>query len=199
MNHVNFIPAERRARRHNRSRLWAWGVLCGTCLGAMILAALLTQVVAAPGLEGIEAEIARSKKLVEDTRTTVIRLQSELRRQSAVVEANRAIGRQPDWGQLLVLIADAVGDDIILQSCRLDVDPGAARDDDAASEPRRCRLRIGGLGTSQDSVTGFVLRLEETQLFDEVQLGGTEQKQFEDETRVGFELSCFATMEGGAG
>jgi hypothetical protein len=59
-------------------------------------------------------------------------------------------------------------------------------------------MKVSGIGRSQQSISRFVLRLEQTALFRSVKLVRTQRQQFLTDFGVSFEVSCvFANGEGG--
>ena len=54
-----------------------------------------------------------------------------------------------------------------------------------------------GCGQSQTAVSNFVLRLERTELFDQVKLIGTSRRPFLSGSAVEFQVECFLAEAGG--
>jgi hypothetical protein len=128
------------------------------------------------------------------------------------------VAHQPDWSVLLGLLAQSLGEEIVLTSCKLESQPptpdapapmprpGAAApapESTAAAaalrEPgaRRYTLQISGIGRTQSSVSQFVLRLERLGLFERVTILKTARELFGEHDSIGFRLE--ATMGSGSG
>ena len=117
----------------------------------------------------------------------------------AKIDANKAVGQQPDWSILLALLARNLGDDVVLKHCQLGRDrPGGGASGEVvdAEEKRPFVLEVSGLGRTQTAVSAFVLRLEKAGLFDQVKLIRTRREEFMTGRVVAFQLACTLGTEG---
>ena len=134
----------------------------------------------------------------------------ELVRAAGELKSARAVGGQPDWGVLLTLLAENVGDDVVLEFCRLrpvgrawnslrggrSYDPGTAGQAPQALDDSPLLLELSGLGLSQTAVSGFILRLERTELFDRVRLIKSSRRAFLHKKAIAFQLECLLAGRG---
>lgn len=192
MNGVNLIPAQRIRVRKASRRAHAW-LLAVPCCVALLLAAYGINAVAwttdstdaARALEETESQIKRGSEIVS-------KRQKELTELRAAQVANKSVGEQPDWGRMLALMANKLGADAALTSFA--VDPVREKDPKKkggeASEVGRSRLlkiSLTGVARAQEAVSGYILELERTGLFDNVKLVETKRGDGED---VRFEIVC---------
>ncbi len=118
---------------------------------------------------------------------------------------DQAVNGQPDWSMLLASVARLRGDDVVLKSCGLDAAAETIREkppEKVADKttpvaspapmtlPARAIVRLQGYGRSQAAVGQFVLRLEQTGLFDDVLLVKTNREPFLDDHAMSFQLEC---------
>jgi Tfp pilus assembly protein PilN len=151
--------------------------------------------------------------LLEEIRAATARLSSagremgSIRREIADAQrkaaAVRALTHHPDWSLLLAMLADNISEDLVLERCSLRAvepppppappGPASAGPPDGSSAARQAEsyvLELSGLAQSQTAVSQFVLRLEESGLFDAVRLIKTYRRQFQNSKTVGFQVRC---------
>lgn len=96
------------------------------------------------------------------------------------VRANREIGEQPDWSVLLRFLAkQGRGEVVITQLGLRSQDPDDTKqtaESDGSTTP--ISLRMEGYGLSPTAVSGFVLRLENSGLFEQVTIERTDERPF---------------------
>ncbi|MHC4448085.1 MAG: PilN domain-containing protein [Planctomycetota bacterium] len=190
---VNLIPIERREARRRRARTRLW-VGVGTTYGSLWMgAAVAAVVVFTTDNRSLRAELADVAREVDQSEVTTGGLRDDLVEAKAALEASRAVGTQPDWSVLLALLADSLGEDVVLRSCKLT--PLGSRD--GAGEV--IKLEVGGLARSQQAVAQVILRLEETPLFRSVKLIDTRREPFRDAHAVAFRAECILDSEQEAG
>jgi len=214
VNGVNFIPGQRRLIGARRFRVRAWTV----AVSAYAVLATIAFVGFATVSTGDDVSVAHRLQLVpaeiEGSRRTVVTLSQEVAEARARLEAARTVIDQPDWSVLLGVLARALGDDVVLTSCRL----GAAQTTPAGAgmtrgshnnasqsapavpvgqPPGRYLLSISGVGRSQSAVSQFVLRLERIGLFDYVSVLRTTREAYGDNEAIGFAVE--ASIGNGAG
>ena len=211
MKPVNLIPASRREAKALRRRLRLWaGVLA--IYGPLAVAGYAACWVFAGG--GREADPHRQAvgKLSADIQAAgreVRRTRAQIDQGLLKLRAQRAVVRHPDWSFLLAALGAAVGDEVVLERCTLspldaagargsDAPPPRARSPAAAPEPGY-RLDVVGIARSAPAVSRYVLRLENTRLFDRVRLAKTSRQPFLDAEAVGFHLECVLGAPGGPG
>ncbi len=200
MEKINLIPAPRGQARICRRRLRQW--LTGTvaCCATLLVICSICHVVwggernvLAGQISSTEAEIGKSGREIQALRIDCAETRWKL-------SSHRAIGKQPDWSILLGLLAENIGQDIVLERCRLrwvkgladSSKTGVLRDSKGPKDSSDgvFVFKISGYGRSQPSVPQFVLRLEKTTLFDQVRLIKTNRQAFLDGKAVAFELEC---------
>src|SRR5688572_14747818 len=210
MNGVNFIPRARRELAERRTRLSACSVVAAAyaLLGVIAFAASGTEAVVED--PSVAQQLAQLPGEIDTSRRALTNLQAQLAEAQAKLDAARTVAEQPDWSVLLGLLAQSLGEEIVLTSCKLDSDavegdrpvnaqragPGAQ-----PAEPQPPRLSgarytvlLSGLGRTQSSVSQFVLRLEELGLFERVTILKTNREMFGEHESIGFRLE--ATIAG---
>lgn len=205
MENANLIPKSRREEQARRRRLrrWAKGL---PVYGGLLLAAYVACWVLSG--DDREASAAQLRSAIDRIRRASDEIQS-LRRKIEVTQRQittaRAAAKHPDWSLLLTMLADRLGDDVVLSRCRLEPVEADGSGPDAGPEGRpgpdgheSYLLHLSGLAKTQAAASRFVLRLEQTGLFDSVRLVRTERKGFGDGQAVAFELVCHIDQKGGA-
>ena len=205
MENANLIPKSRREAQARRIRLrrWARGL---PVYGGLLLAAY----VACWALSGDdrEASAAQLRSAIDRIRRAGDEIQS-LRRKIEVTQRQittaRAAAKHPDWSLLLTMLADRLGDDVVLSRCQLEpVEADGSQPDAGPEGPpgadghESYRLHLSGLARTQAAASQFVLGLEQTGLLDSVGLVKTERREFGDGQAVAFELVCLINQKGGA-
>jgi Tfp pilus assembly protein PilN len=209
----NLIPSHRRRarRRHVRIRRW---IAAGTMYAAAMLALGAVCRLTAGGPEpAVADELAKLSHVMKTTNQSMAELSRQLGEAQATLNLSRAIGSEPDWSQLLSLLAQSLGQDVVLNSCQLEPAPASAvragqavkaaaagvgtggvsaatAEASSACRPVRYRLRISGRGRSQAAVSEFVLRLEQTKLFDQVLPPKTNRETFLRKDAIAFWVEC---------
>jgi len=202
VNQINLIPAPRRQAKARRTRLVRWGVVLGLYVGALLGAHFVCGACWSGGSDLLAAETRASAAKLREANRLMLSLHAEMVQTEEKLRSAQAVGRQPDWGVLLGLLARNVGDDVVLEFCR--VRQGDGRSRSGTKPPAAARLDepllldLGGLAMSQAVVSQFVLRLEKTGLFDQVRLVNTTQRTFLKKDAVAFRLECLLTGRGGA-
>ncbi len=183
---VNLIPAHRFEARRQRRRARQW-LACGM-LYAVGLVGLCVAIQSLSG--GAENALARELTEAEarhsDTAATIDRLHPILVQTQASLFASRSIGSQPDWSLLLDLLASLLDERMILT--RVELNPIAAKSPTAP--PAGYTLRLSGMALSHEAANDYVLRLEDTRLFDRVQTQGAIKQAFGAGTAVAFHVDC---------
>lgn len=210
MTSVNLIPAPRLAARRRRTHL-------RRCAAGCVVWSLLS--VAAGGAsraywrdDDPQAD-ERLAKVVDESRRTekvIAAVRAELDAAESALRANEAIAHQPDWSILLALLAQNVGDEVVLKNCG--VRPADPNRPAPHSEPRRTQparsmpaqpaapanvrpapcfvFEASGVARSHAAANQFLLRLERTGLFSRVSLLDTAREPFLDREAIAFRLEC---------
>ncbi len=216
MNDVNLIPPGRLAAKRRRNRLVLWTTACGIYVFLVAAGSLTFHVAqagegrsAAESLEAADQQIQRDNGVLLETRR-------QLAETMTALETTTAIRGQPDWGELLTGLSLEVGDQIVLTRCQLTTltadtkvitvegsGPGSPTQNSALGGPSltavplstlltgyRHTLVLNGFGKSQESVSRFVLRLEESGAFDLVRLVSSSRQTFLQGEAVAFGVEC---------
>jgi len=148
-------------------------------------------------------ESKRLSAKITGSNRMILALHQELAEAEQKLRSARAVGKQPNWGVLLALLAENLGDEVVLSHCKLAPVGGARRDarSEKAIEPegktgpaatpnRQYLLDLGGFARSQAAASGFVLRLERTGLFDQVRPIKTSRQTLLNSSAVAFRVEC---------
>jgi len=203
MNGVNLIPGARRAARVRRrqARLWCIGaVACGIAL-LSAHAALWTAWRAAgddpaPEVARLTKDIVEGERLDRAARAKVLEAKAEAR-------AAKEVSDQPDWGALMVFIADKLCPDAVLDSFHVEpvtTAPAAAGPKASPTPPPergRRALVLTGLAKTQDGASQVAIELKRSELFRSVNLVETRRTVFMGTGGVAFRIECAIAGAGG--
>ncbi len=195
---VNLIPADRRLTRRRHRRLARWttvGAVYGLLLAVVYGVALVRW-----GNAGEETyrrlDAVRSAQAT--SQQTMGQLRSRMAEARRLLHADRAITQRPDWSVALILLAETLDDELVLQGCRLD--PPAVGASDGNADPAQRRgpqtLQLRGMAAAPLAVSRLALRLEETGLFARVAVVETRRSSFGQRKIVTFSIEC--VIEDGA-
>jgi hypothetical protein len=203
MNPVNLIPAERRARKQRRIRSCLWTAVCGLFVALLFGGSLLLHVLHAGEDRSLTGQLAAVTQEAEQGQQTMLGLRRELAEATVALETARGIREQPDWSRLFLGLADQMGEEIVISRCQvvtLTKDEkviAAGRTESSATPPSNaflteCRhqLVLTGFGRTQESVSRFVLRLEDAGAFDQVRLASRCRQTFLESEAVSFSVEC---------
>lgn len=200
MQSHNLIPSYRREARRRRRRCEAWVV--GVSAYGAILTAVFVGLLCAWGVDS--GTLARRREATA-TRTRAVQtrieaLQSDLADARRTLQANETLGGHPDWSLLLMLVARRMNDDVVLRTCSLapqqpqqDGTSGGPVNDAAPSGKPAAdgwRLEMHGFGKNVAPVSQFALAIEQTGLFDHVQLLKTVRQPFLAGEASRFQIVC---------
>jgi Tfp pilus assembly protein PilN len=203
MSDVNLIPAGRLAARRRKTRLYLWATVCGV-YAALVGAGSLTFHVAHAG-EGrsMTERLEAAARQIEQDNRALLDARRQLAETMTALETTTAIRDQPDWGKLLTGLSVQVGDQIVLTRCvltTLTADDKTITTESSGSLPAlplgtfltgcRHNLVLNGFGKSQESVSRFVLRLEDSGAFDLVRLVNSSRQTFLKGEAVAFVVEC---------
>lgn len=200
---VNLIPERRlmAKRRQARVRIWfGWGGAYLAFLGLVLFSVHLAWKV---DDRLLTEDFASSSRRVEQYNASILRLRTELARISATLQTHRVINSQPDWSKLLMLLGNTLGDDVVLTYCRLvtlDSEGTEVSSKNEASltvktvaalfEGQHYVLTMAGFGRHQSEVSQFAVRLEQSGLFDGVNMTRQRREHFRDESAIAFHVEC---------
>jgi len=200
MTAVNLIPAYRLRARRTRGRAAWWAMGCA----AYALGLAIAYGVLAVNLEGrsdvVTGQIDRLEAQISQSRHTIAQTRQKLFASRANLRANLAVGRQPNFSVLLAVLAAHVGDEVILSKCSLTPRPPEGGSGSAAVGGKagigqhgpvgRYSVSVNGFAASQSAASDYVLRLEQTRLFERVSLLETTRQARQNRQVVGFRLQC---------
>jgi len=203
MNGTNLIPRERVAEKKCRAHVRRWALAC--CAYGLVVAS--AAVVTHSVLGGEEAQLGgqleSTTARIEKLKATIDSLSQKLAEAEGALEAGRAIGNQPDWSALLGVLGTQLGEDVVLDLCRLlpvgaeaaggklPAGPGPSPlEADVSLGRRSYKLELGGFGRTQRAVSLFVLRLERLDFFQEVKLVRSNRQGFRASEAVAFKVEC---------
>jgi Tfp pilus assembly protein PilN len=201
MQRINLVPLARQhaaARRH-RTRRWAWIV------GGYFLLTLagFGACVAAIGIDSDDtgASLEKTTRQIEELNRTIAQLHPQLADSQTKLLVARTVGDQPDWSELLSLVATTVDDQIALSGMKMDsgaapadvapaTRPSGAKHAPASGGQQNIIVAIQGFARSQPAVSQFVLRLERLGLFERVDLVSSGRQSVGDIDAHGFRIEC---------
>ena len=202
MPDVNLIPPARIERKRRRSKIRLWTAICGTYLIVLTALALSAHAFWRDTDDSVIEELAFTTQRIEGYNTTISELQKKLASIKAELEAGRVISCQPDWTKLFVLVGDELKEDVVLKDCQLiatskksgnvanSVQNANASSPSVFLAERQFALELSGFSRTQTSVSQFVLRLEQMEMFDSVELVNSRRQSFLDNEAVTFNIKC---------
>ncbi len=211
MRSVNLIPMPRREARYRRLRIRGWVMGMAMYVAVLIGACVIVQVAWSGSDRAVADELASVQKQIATTNQQLSIIQPELLEARSQLEASRAVAIQPDWSVLMMLLSRLRGEAIVFERLLLAPlkieppkpaakKPGApprpgsaaakkAQEEDAR-KPMHYGLQLTGLGRSQQDVSDFVLRVEQSGLFDSVKLVETTRFPFGTAHAISFKIEC---------
>ncbi len=191
---VNLIPIRRLRLRRRAGRMHRWAAVASGYAALWLAAFAATRLVSAADDRELTEGLARMQGLGDRARATVAGLESELREAKAGLEASLAVGRQPDWSVLLALLAEVLGDEVVLRSVRLE--PLAAEAGRSGAAAGAIRVELSGIARTHHAATRFVLRLDSIPLFIGLKLTDTRSEPFLEDQAIAFRI--LGTIDAGA-
>ncbi len=197
---VNLIPAARREAKQRQVRV-RWWLTAFVVYAALWSAAFVAaQVVVASEDRALRVKFVDGSAKVQEVERAVAELRGRIGRDQARLASGSAVGEQPDWSLLLAMLSSALGDETVLRSIRLqappEAAPGGAGGAGSARTLQPITLDLSGLGRTQQIVSEFVLRLEQTPLFKTVRLVDTRRELFLNDHAVVFRIECVLDADG---
>ena len=184
MQCINLIPAPRRQAKAKRKRFVVWAT--GLTLYGMVL--VLTYFIHSQSCNVDRRAMAHESRYIagqiKTNNITVQTLQTQLATARRKLQAVEAVGRQPNMGMLMTVLANSVDDEVVLERFRL-APTKAGQTPDA-----RLVLELEGYSSSQATVSQFAMRLEKTNLFEQINLVKTNRRPFLGTQAVQFQIEC---------
>lgn len=206
MMRVNLIPKSRLQARVVRTRVRGWASIVGGYAALLGIIWLVTSLPAADRSAEVATQLAKLNDRIAVGTREQTEIQAKITHVMRSLETAQAVSDHPDWSVLLRAIAGERGEDVLLESVKLDrrvenppaPAPGAkpvkaapnAKGATAPAPKVTYTLTLGGLGLTQSAVVKFVRRLEDLGALDTVHIKQTRTASFEGTPAVGFELEC---------
>ena len=203
MSDVNLIPPQRVLQKRRKARLGLWTVVCGVYLAGVSFALSLAFYVWGGSNGDRAAELRSTTDRIKQYSASIMETRKDLAQSRLKLRTAKTVGRQPDWSTLLQVVAETLGDDIVLDQCRLTTLDREEKDlaklvSEAATPPsdgdiladRRYALRLSGFSQNQSSVSLFVLRLERLCVFESVRLEKSRSQAFLSGLASAFSVEC---------
>ena len=121
---------------------------------------------------------------INTTGVIVRTLQTQLATAQRKLQAVEAVGRQPNMGVLLAVLAASIEDEVVLEHCRLGPTKVGQTPDS------HLVLELNGYCSSQATVSQFAMRLEKIDLFEQINLVKTTRRPFLSTNAVRFRIEC---------
>jgi Tfp pilus assembly protein PilN len=176
---INLIPTPRLLRKRVRDRVRRWAVGFSIYVVALAFGCAVMIPPAPRPVANDDASVqTRLTQLTADFDNANTQLAAARVRHAAAL----SLTAQPDWGNLLSVLGDKLGEEVVLRDVRLVQSKSAAQ--------RQYTLEMRGLARTQASVSTFVASLEELKLFDQVRLLRTGREPFLSDSVITFDLEC---------
>jgi hypothetical protein len=198
------MPAPRRQAKACLARMRHWFAVGGAYVGMLVFICITCHITWGVDEDPLAAEINHVTDRIGTLGRSIAGLQEQSTASRRKLDASRGVGQQPDWSVMLKLVADGLGNEVVLKSCELNEIAIAQESVSSRSaEPKISLtsiseddkqiafvLNIAGFGRSQTAVSQFVLRMERSGMFDNVRLESTMRKPFLNAKAVAFNLKC---------
>lgn len=180
---INLIPAYRQAQRTERRRV-GHGLTATAVYLSLLLCATTGYLVTNPpqSADAAAAELAVDTERVALLQKQVNELKHDLAEADRQLAGGRVLSERPDWSTLLRLVALAAGKEVSLDAFAVEttgptIEAGA-------------RVAVGGIASDPWTVSSFALRLEETGLFDLVEIESSRREPVRNRTATAFTIRC---------
>jgi len=203
MGDVNLVPVPRQVQKCRRARIRLWLKMSGAYVTVIALALFFVYTIWKVDNAALAKDLDTTALRVKQHSSSMLRLRKELARITTILQTSRAIKRQPDWSKLLVIIADTLGQDIVLNQCEvvtLDQNGREISGDQQESlssqavtsllSARQYRLTLAGFGRQHSAVSKFVVQLEQSGLFNSVSLLNNQRQDLLDQSVIVFSIEC---------
>ena len=190
MVHINLIPSRRQDVIRCRARLRYWIAGAFAYAAILVISALFYRLGSTGGDETLPDQIAHIELEIEQSKLAIADLTAQIMLGQISLRASQLVADQPDWSQLLGLLAKARGDAVVLRDCQLQSPRKKNRDPNSDYSTGEFTLTIGGYGMTHEDVSRYVLRLERLGLFNQVKLAQTSREPFLSDHAIAFRLEC---------
>lgn len=202
MGDLNLIPANRLLRKRIKARALIWVAVCAFVLVTNAVAVASVRCLLRGAGGSLEQELEAVELSIQKCNSTALELSEEIARRIRELKVAEATGIRPDWGRLLSLLAEELGDEVVLSSCHLiESEATDAETDKAPAETagsgeeaqlpgQNYELRLSCFGRTQTSASALLLRLEAMEFFESVRLLGSSKQTFMDGHAVRFTVVC---------
>jgi Tfp pilus assembly protein PilN len=192
--YADLIPKPIRNARRRAARVRRWVSICATYAGLLVCAYGAVAAAIDSDPSGLSERLAARIKENSGQQAQVKDATSQLQNFRRVLDANHAVGDQPDWSILLAMVARTTQGEVVLRGFQVGPRPAAPGETKAAADgdadSGRFLLKIKAFAKTQDDVTAFVLRLEKEGLFENVSLLESKKEPFGSADAVGFKIEC---------
>jgi Tfp pilus assembly protein PilN len=195
VNSVNLIPARRLAAKEASRRTRQW---IGGATAYLVLLIGVAVVLRGPGRSDaseISARLAAVGTRIEKTEREIQATRSRILAEERLLAAGKMVGDHPDWSLLLDVLAVHRGGAIVLDSIAViptNADGSAQQSTALAVSPvnEAYLIRILGVGDDQGAVTAFALALQNTGVFERVNLIRSAASEATGPSRTSFTIEC---------
>ena len=203
MKGANLIPRSRVLARRRAARVKMWSSVIPAAASLLMGAYGYLRATWPTETASLREDLEARRAEIKTKTTQSSALLASISRVQRDIRAKDAVGLQPNWGVLLLLVSSHLGKDVVLQSCILD--PVSQQDGKAVSaagtRPTAFRLTLGGVGRDQKAIADFVRALDAQtpgRLFDQVSLLECRRTPFAGREAMSFRIEC-ALSDSGAG
>jgi hypothetical protein len=196
MTPVNLIPASRMAARRRAARVKAWSTVVPAVASMLMAGYGWLRAAWATDASSLSRDLSTADSSMQSINTEMTRLRGDIARTQMTIRANNAVGRQPDWGLLLLMIASKVRAGLVLTSCSLEpatMPTEASAPAPAGGRPGHFKLVLTGMGQDQRAVADFVASLDSRTpepLFEQVLLLESRRRPFSGREAMSFRIEC---------
>lgn len=184
---VNLIPETRLLAQKCRRRVRAWIGTVAISVGFVCAVSVwsLVSLVDRGGAERLE--LADLSNRTKDLQAELDEKHRALVNANARLRATLKVTLEPDWSELMAVLASALNEDTVLESFRLV--PVDASEGGSDARPTYI-VMLTGLARHQEGVSSYVLSLEDLSLFEQVTLKESSRRSVNDDEVVVFTLQC---------
>jgi Tfp pilus assembly protein PilN len=186
---VNLIPQHRRRARLLRLRQNRWMFAVAGYALFLVVGYLGWRIMWSADGYDQSARLAYIRGDIETTHNSIAKTRAALREAGARLQANQTVTAQPDWSLLMTLIAELRGEEVVLNRCRMEASMLESQATPAVTG-RAPTLSLHGHGRTAAAISQFLLKLENTQLFESVSLLKTNREVYQGGDAVAFQLEC---------
>ena len=197
---IDLTPVYRKESQKRKGRIQRWTYAGCIYLIVLVAITLTCHVISTNGDHQIEIEMVQVNARIDATSTELNDLQIQIDEAKTTLRANNALREHPNWSLMLALLANALGQDLVLRECDLNLQTPSKTTPNTAltanttpnqDAPQRAfRLTLRGFGRSQAAISQFTLRLEQTEIFDQVKLVDTSLEPFLSGKAIAFHVEC---------